>query len=90
MINQYLNHITHADCMDILPKLPNKCIDLVLTDPPYGMVNRESNGLRNLDKGVADIVEFDLNEWLDQISACAKAAYTSSAATNRFPIYSEN
>ena len=28
--------ITCADCMDILKQLPDKCIDLVLTDPPYG------------------------------------------------------
>lgn len=26
-----------ADCMDILPKIPDKSIDLVLTDPPYGI-----------------------------------------------------
>lgn len=28
--------IINADCMDILKELPNKSIDLVLTDPPYG------------------------------------------------------
>lgn len=43
-----------GDCREILPELPK--VDLVLTDPPYGGVNRESSGLRNLDKGVADIV----------------------------------
>ena len=26
-----------ADCMDILPQIPEKSIDLVLTDPPYGV-----------------------------------------------------
>lgn len=26
-----------ADCLDILPKIPDKTIDLVLTDPPYGI-----------------------------------------------------
>lgn len=26
-----------ADCLDILPRIPDKAIDLVLTDPPYGM-----------------------------------------------------
>ena len=31
--------ITCADCMDILKQLPDKCIDLVLTDPPYLMVS---------------------------------------------------
>lgn len=30
------NKIIHADCLDILKQLPDKCIDLVLTDPPYG------------------------------------------------------
>jgi site-specific DNA-methyltransferase (adenine-specific) len=29
-------------------------VDLVLTDIPYGEVNRQSGGLRSLDKGVAD------------------------------------
>lgn len=29
------NKIINADCMDILKQLPDRCIDLVLTDPPY-------------------------------------------------------
>lgn len=36
-INDLINKITCADCMDILKQLPDKCIDLVLTDPPYGV-----------------------------------------------------
>ena len=32
-----VNQIYNADCMDILKELPDKCIDLVLTDPPYGI-----------------------------------------------------
>lgn len=35
-MEKYINQIIHADCMDILKQLPDKCIDLVLTDPPYG------------------------------------------------------
>ena len=37
MIENYIGKIINADCMDILKQLPDKCIDLVLTDPPYGM-----------------------------------------------------
>jgi site-specific DNA-methyltransferase (adenine-specific) len=37
MIEQFENKIINADCMDILKQLPDKCIDLVLTDPPYGI-----------------------------------------------------
>ena len=29
--------IYNADCRDILPLIPDKSIDLVLTDPPYGI-----------------------------------------------------
>jgi DNA modification methylase len=32
-----------ADCMDILPQLPEGCVDLVLTDPPYGIGFSEYN-----------------------------------------------
>lgn len=31
------NQIINADCLDILRELPDKCVDLVLTDPPYGI-----------------------------------------------------
>ena len=30
-----VNRIYNADCLDILRELPDKSIDLVLTDPPY-------------------------------------------------------
>jgi len=29
--------IYHGDCREILPQLPDKSVDLVLTDPPYGI-----------------------------------------------------
>lgn len=30
-------YIINADCREVLPKIPDKSIDLVLTDPPYGL-----------------------------------------------------
>ena len=39
--------IYHADCMDVLPTLEPESIDLVLTDPPYGIgESNEKNGTR--------------------------------------------
>ena len=29
--------IIHGDCRDVLPKIDNKAIDLIVTDPPYGI-----------------------------------------------------
>ena len=46
MIEQYINKITNADCLDILKQLPDNSVDLVLTDPPYGidyLSNRTEN-----------------------------------------------
>ena len=36
-IDQLQNRIICADCLDILRQLPDKCVDLLLTDPPYGI-----------------------------------------------------
>lgn len=30
-----INTILHADCLVALPQLPAKCVDFILTDPPY-------------------------------------------------------
>jgi len=32
-----LNKIHHCDCLEFMRTLPDKCIDLCLTDPPYGI-----------------------------------------------------
>lgn len=36
-MKKYLNKIINNDCFDVMWKLPDECIDLVLTDPPYGI-----------------------------------------------------
>ena len=74
-LNDLIGKIACADCLDVLRDLPDKCVDLVLTDPPYGGVNRDTNGLRNLNKGCADIVEFDFNEWLEQIIRVCRGSF---------------
>ncbi|MBQ0114206.1 MAG: site-specific DNA-methyltransferase [Bacteroidales bacterium] len=52
-MEKYLNKIINADCLDILKQLPDKSVDLVLTDPPYGIgfgtfnrTNKLKNGKR--------------------------------------------
>ena len=57
----------HSDCIDIMKEMDDNSVDSTLTDIPYDAVNRDSNGLRNLDKGNADIITFDLDEFLKQV-----------------------
>lgn len=54
--------------------MEDKSIDCVVTDIPYGEVNRKSNGLRNLDKGVADVVDFDLLYLVDELCRVTKGS----------------
>jgi len=56
--------LVQGDCMRAMRRLPDLSVGLTLTDIPYGEVNRQSGGLRNLDKGKADNPTFSLPEWL--------------------------
>jgi len=51
--------VLNKDCFEHFKTMNNNSVDLILTDIPYGEVNRKSNGLRNLDKGKADIVTWE-------------------------------
>lgn len=42
-------------------------VNLTITDIPYSEVNRDSNGLRVLDKSLADVMQFGMNEFLDEV-----------------------
>lgn len=41
-MEQHINKIYNVDCLEFMKTLPDKCIDLVLTDPPYGMSYQSS------------------------------------------------
>jgi len=46
-----LNQILNMDCLEFMKTLPDKCIDLVLTDPPYGI------GIDGSDESIKDGVQ---------------------------------
>ena len=53
--------------MDYMEIMSDDCVHLTLTDIPYGVVNRDSNGLRNLNKEEADVMTFDLQDFLSEV-----------------------
>jgi DNA modification methylase len=57
--------IYNEDAIKGLSSLNDDCCQLILTDIPYGEVNRKSNGLRNLNKDDADTLNFDLNDFIE-------------------------
>jgi site-specific DNA-methyltransferase (adenine-specific) len=60
-----LNRVYQRDCIEGMRMLPDKSVDMVLTDIPYGEVNRaKDTGLRKLTKGNADTFDLDMSELL--------------------------
>jgi DNA modification methylase len=67
-----LNKIYNEDCLEGMKRIPDKSVDMILTDIPYDVVSRKSNGLRKLDKENADIITFDLQDFLYQCNRVCK------------------
>ena len=63
----YTEKFYNEDCMKILTKLNDNHVNLTLTDIPYDEVNRTSGGLRNLDRGKADVLIFPLKKFIDEV-----------------------
>ena len=63
-----LNKIYNEDCLTFMKQVSDKYFNVVLTDIPYNEVNRESNGLRELDKSKADVGCFDIKELTREIA----------------------
>ena len=53
-----LNEIIHGDCLDVMREMPDKFVDLVVTDPPY-LMNYRSN--RRTKKDKFDYIQNDKN-----------------------------
>jgi site-specific DNA-methyltransferase (adenine-specific) len=71
-IDQLQNRIICADCLDILRALPDKCVDLVLTDPPYGMLFQSNRRQEKYDKIENDNNLDWLDTWCEQINRIKK------------------
>ena len=65
--------LRQGDCLEVMKSIPEGRIDMVLTDIPYGEVSKNgaerakySGQLRKIDKGNADVINFRLNDFLEE------------------------
>ena len=80
------DYIECGDCMMLMQLLPNNSVDFTLTDIPYDEVNRKSNGLRNLDKDKADILTFNLYDFLDGVYRVTKNSICIFCGREQFSV----
>ncbi len=49
--NHFLNKIICGNAVDIMKKIPDGSVDLIVTSPPYNLKNSTGNGMKNGSKG---------------------------------------
>lgn len=48
----------HGDCLELMKNIPDKSVDLIVTDPPYGM-NFQSHRRKDIYNKIANDVNLD-------------------------------
>lgn len=49
-IDDVKNKIINGDCLKVMRKMPDKSIDIIITSPPYNLLNSTGNGLKKNTK----------------------------------------
>jgi len=75
----YINKVNCMDAMDLLKELPDKSIDLVLTDPPYG-VNYEYSGYEDTPENLEKL----MNNVMPEILRVGKRVLMTTGIMNMF------
>jgi DNA modification methylase len=80
-----LNKIYCADCLELMKEIDDKSIDLVLTDPPYGIWMSKWTYLTNTKKWITANRKFDSDtrddkipekEYFDEIIRISKMVFS--------------
>jgi len=56
----------NQDCIKFMQEMKDNSVTLTLTDIPYDVVNNYECGMRDYNKGNADVLTFDLQSFIDE------------------------
>lgn len=83
--DKYLNKVVQGDCLELMKELPDKRIDLILTDPPYGV---------NLNYDIYDDTESNwyslIARVLPEMIRCGKMVVMCSCQIKRLKWFYDN
>jgi len=57
--DDFVNQIICGDCLTVMKQIPDGAVDLVLTDPPYGLNNKMNGGTWGIKYGRGDMQKWD-------------------------------
>ena len=75
-MEKFLNKVICGDCLKVLKEIPDKSVDLVLTDPPYG-ISQKSGGFKGKELEFGEWDEFSdkqMEELLEEIVRMARGS----------------
>ena len=49
-IQDFINKVIEDDCLKVMPNIPDKSIDMILCDLPYGTTQNKWDSVIDLDK----------------------------------------
>ena len=98
-----INKIICGDCLDVMRTMPDACVDLAVTSPPYNLKNSTGNGMKDgrggrwagaaLMKGYShhdDCMPHDSVKPVEICNHCGKSvALGSGNFVNRIPDFNE-
>lgn len=75
-LDKYINKVIQGDCLEVMKGMPDKCVDLVVTSPPYNV--GKNNMTENKYGGGDDMSQEEYYEWTKQvINECMRVAHTT-------------
>lgn len=85
-----LNRIYNMDCFEGMRQMPDKSVDLVLTDIPYGecsgfvLGGKNHSGLRQINKDNADYVAFSISDMANELMRVCSGSIYVFCGPNQF------
>jgi len=64
----------NEDCITLMKKMGDNSVTMTLTDIPYDVVNNYECGIREYNKGIADVLTFDLQSFIDETIRVTKGS----------------
>ena len=62
------------DCVSHMQSMPDDSVTMTLTDIPYDVVNNYDCGIREYNKGNADVLTFDLAKFIEEVVRVTKGS----------------
>jgi len=59
--DDFINKIICGDCLEVMKEMPDKCVDMIITSPPYNVGKDYGEGREKDKQGLGDYYKFAFN-----------------------------